>query len=439
MAEIKSVKCLLEMNLTIPPYQRSYKWTYRNISDLLSDIDAAINDSRKYSDFKYRVGTVILNKKNENRDVKYYIVDGQQRIISLILLNLFLDNHFKDTSIKFTLLKHNFEGDKISQTNIHNNYRLIEDWFSLKLDDDKYMNDFKKVFNEILEVVVICVNKESEAFQLFDSQNTRGRPLDPHDLLKAYHLREMKDYPYEMQYAVKKWEAVKTKKIKELFELYLFPIRQWTNCVKSFTFSANDIDVYKGIPEDSSYTYARRASKATPHYQITEAFITGNDFFEMTEHYLQLLKDVETEIDTNNKLLDIKEILENEVKNSKGFLYAKNLFFCALLCFYDRFRNLDVQAIKKLFSWAFMLRVDMSNLGFNSINKYAIGGEDEKRYSNKIAMFSKIRNARLHTEISNMQLEISRENDCAYKEEWNNLYYMLKTLNGLEVRKGRKK
>ena len=30
----------------------------------------------------------------------------------------------------------------------------------------------------------------AEAFQLFDSQNNRGKSLEPHDLLKAYHLRQ---------------------------------------------------------------------------------------------------------------------------------------------------------------------------------------------------------------------------------------------------------
>ena len=64
-------------------------------------------------------------------------------------------------------------------------------------------------------MVVIQVGKESEAFQLFDSQNTRGRALDPHDLLKAYHLREMQNDKYEMEYAVTKWEAKDGAKIRE--------------------------------------------------------------------------------------------------------------------------------------------------------------------------------------------------------------------------------
>ena len=77
-----------------------------------------------------------------------------------------------------------------------------------------------KALSGTVEVVVVCVDKVTEAFQLFDSQNTRGRALDPHDLLKAYHLREMREYPYEMRHAVTKWESVESKAIREIFALY---------------------------------------------------------------------------------------------------------------------------------------------------------------------------------------------------------------------------
>ena len=75
-----------------------------------------------------------------------------------------------------------------------------------------------------------------------------------------------------------------TKEIRELFDLYLFPIWNWSRGMKSRTFTAKEIDTYKGVIEGSTYTYARRASKAMPHFQIVEPFIAGNDFFEMVDH-----------------------------------------------------------------------------------------------------------------------------------------------------------
>ena len=408
------------MDLDIPDYQRPYKWAIQNIEDLLTDITNAISDADRYrTGFKYRIGTIIVHKNDKG---KYDVVDGQQRIISLTLLKHYLEKDFR-----CSILDKDFT-NKVTQTNIHTNYMFIREWFSLKSDETKQA--FIKALDDVLEVVVIYVEKVSEAFQLFDSQNARGKALDPHDLLKAYHLREMKKYPYEMEHAVTKWEAKDTAQIRKLFDLYLFPIWNWSRGMKSKTFTAKEIDTYKGIGEGSPYTYARRASKAMPYFQITEPFIAGNDFFEMVDHYMLLLRDVETEISTNPSFESIKAILE-EKKSSTGFRYTKNLFYCALLCYYDKFHNFDEMSIKKLFTWAFMVRIDMENLGYDSINKYAIGDAGNSRYTNAIPMFANISLARLHNEISGLQVRVKREGDAPQSTKWDWLYKKLKEINGI--------
>ena len=208
MANIISIDELLKMNLNIPDYQRPYKWTVQNIEDLLSDITNAISDADRYrTSFKYRIGTIIVHK---NANAEFDVVDGQQRIVSLTLLK-----HYLDPDFRCSILEKEFS-NKVTQGNIHNNYMFIREWFSLKGPTAK--KAFLNALTNILEVVVICVDKVSEAFQLFDSQNARGKALDPHDLLKAYHLREMKLYPYEMEHAVTKWEAKNTTLIRELFD-----------------------------------------------------------------------------------------------------------------------------------------------------------------------------------------------------------------------------
>ena len=315
-----------------------------------------------------------------------------------------------------------------SQRNIHNNYQFVRDWFASKKDADK--DAVSVAFSQILEVVVLVVPKESEAFQLFDSQNTRGKELAPHDLLKAYHLREMRNYPYEMQRAVTKWEAIKPIEIKELFSMYLFPIYQWAHDRKSRSFTSKEIDTYKGISDGATYSYAVRARKSMPAFQIPETFIAGNDFFEMVEYYLYLLKLVKEEVYSDlEKDDDIRELLKDR---SVGFGYAKQLFECAVLCYYDRFRNFDTQVIKKLFTWAFMIRVDMENLPFDTINRYALGINEGSNYSNSLPMFSIITGARLHTEIANVPVTVLRTNDEAKKNRWNKLYKVLKRMNGYE-------
>lgn len=416
MADIKSVDELLNMDLDIPDYQRPYKWGIRNVEDLISDISNSIAESERFNNkFKYRIGTIILHRNNCG---SYEIVDGQQRILTLTLLKKCIAPDFS-----CSILELEFD-NKVTQQNIKTNFTFMREWFSL---NPSSRERFISAFSDILEVVVVCVDKLSEAFQLFDSQNTRGKELDPHDLLKAYHLREMKSFPYEMEHAVTKWEAKDTKAIRELFDLYLFPIWNWSRGFKSRPFTVKEIDTYKGITESSGYFYARRAGKAMPYFQITEPFIAGNDFFEMVEHYMYLLQDIMAEINTEDKFSKIKDVLKIK-SSSTGFKYSKNLFFCALLCYYDKFHNFDEMAVKKLFIWALMLRVDMENLGFDSINCYAIGDENN-RYTNTIAMLQRINLARKHSEISSLQIKVLP--NSKKPENWSELFDKLKNIVGL--------
>ena len=298
MIESISVDELLKKNLKIPDYQRPYKWNRKNIEALLRDITQAVNDAKKYESFKYRLGTIILFKRTpESNAITYDIIDGQQRIISLSLIKFVLEKQLPDG------IRNSKFRNKISQQRIHDNYSLIQEWFHL---NKEFESSFKEAFSKILEVIVFSVDNLSEAFQLFDSQNTRGKSLDPHDLLKAYHLREMQDDLEGMRSAVTKWEAKDSNKIKTLFDLFLFPILNWSRGLKTKPFTADEIDTYKGIEATSPYSYAKRANQAMPYFQITEPFTSGKSFFEMVEHYYCLLLDIKSEIITNPQFSDIK-------------------------------------------------------------------------------------------------------------------------------------
>lgn len=408
-----SIYDLLSMdNLAIPDYQRPYKWTKRNINELLTDISKAIEEGQKYGDsYKYRIGTILIHN---SQDGKSYIVDGQQRILSIALVCLYLFPSFRSD-----LTNHCFT-DYVSKQNIRDNYMFIQQWFTLQSDEEK--NRFLEALKRIIEVIVITVNEESEAFQLFDSQNSRGKPLYPHDLLKAYHLREMTSSLSEMEHAVKKWEDEEPNEIKELFSDYIFPIYNWSKKTKTDTFSDRYIEVFKGADIKESYTYAMRAFKSSPFFQISEPFIAGNDFFEYVGHYIQMLRDIKKELEKNGDFSAIQEILSDR---SSGLKYCKILFYCALLSYYDRFHCFDKMAVIRLFTWSFMIRIDMQHLGYDTINKYAIG-EYNAQYSNNLPVFSLIANARKHADISNLTIE------CNYnKDNWSELSVKLLKLNGL--------
>ena len=45
-ARVLSIDQLLGRELQIPPYQRPYKWTKKNITDLLLDIETSIREAK---------------------------------------------------------------------------------------------------------------------------------------------------------------------------------------------------------------------------------------------------------------------------------------------------------------------------------------------------------------------------------------------------------
>ena len=77
----ESQKRISEVKLQIPNYQRPYKWTAKNVVQLLDDIIEAKTSNKEV----YRVGTLILHQAEKNQPL-YNIVDGQQRIITFSLM-----------------------------------------------------------------------------------------------------------------------------------------------------------------------------------------------------------------------------------------------------------------------------------------------------------------------------------------------------------------
>lgn len=77
---VLSVKGLLSLtDVAIPAYQRPYKWTVKNISELFADINSHLDKSA------YRLGSVVFHQPESNEEHRLDIVDGQQRTLTLML------------------------------------------------------------------------------------------------------------------------------------------------------------------------------------------------------------------------------------------------------------------------------------------------------------------------------------------------------------------
>ncbi|HHE9002765.1 TPA: DUF262 domain-containing protein, partial [Haemophilus influenzae] len=77
-AKVVKLKEILGKDLSIPGYQRPYKWTIKHVQQLLDDLLTHFRNQEQV----YRIGTVVIHKDGKNFD----IVDGQQRLITLSLL-----------------------------------------------------------------------------------------------------------------------------------------------------------------------------------------------------------------------------------------------------------------------------------------------------------------------------------------------------------------
>src|SRR5699024_9216732 len=106
--EIISVEQLLTMDLCIPNYQRPYKWTEKNMNQLFNDILEA--STKMLSE--YRLGTIVIH---EHADGKLDIVDGQQRTISLYLIQHVFEDQLKVQRNKSQISKNIREAKRLYQ------------------------------------------------------------------------------------------------------------------------------------------------------------------------------------------------------------------------------------------------------------------------------------------------------------------------------------
>lgn len=395
-------KLLANRSLQIPDYQRPYKWTSKNINQLFSDISAHKEKSA------YRLGTIVLHKDKGSEVVN--IVDGQQRLVTLMLTLRALfkrDNSSIRKSLQDQLgrLKENLDNlnpkftSQISKTNIYNNFHEISRIVSRSDFTEEHI-DF--LLNKC-EVVTFTLNDVSEAFQFFDSQNARGKDLDPHDLLKAYHLREFSSEDEALKArTVKNWENSDSKNLANLFAQYLYRIKNWTKGESARYFSKNDISLFKGVNIETIVRYPYVEQLRIAHhfvddynrqfgrkldgrsmqfpFHLDQTIINGRRFFEMTSYYqekIQCIGKIRENTDIGN--LDsfavniIKTINEYPGKNRTGDKYVRLILDCLLIYYIDKFGYIEIsRAIEKAFIWAYRLRLSMQVVQLATVDNYVL-------------------------------------------------------------------
>ena len=385
---------LKEGNLRIPSYQRPYKWNRKHIRNLFYDLRDAMGKK------EYQIGSVILHENDGYLD----IVDGQQRLISISLFLHLLDDleNYKGAN---QLLSAEF--GEMSCYHASENYN---EWKNLTQLVGE--NEAKDICNFLLEncavsVITMPQGRLSEAFQLFDSQNNRGKSLEPHDLLKAYHLRKQDS---EDERIVEKWEQFvedKDLSLKELFDKHLFRMRRWSRGETGLTnkrygsylrFTEDFIDDFKGVDLNQNFPYLElyRHIENLP-MSITMPIIDGSKFFEYIESAHETIKNhkdflneqlgISNESEEEGQNLAYPEGMLNIYNSSKGrYLKCHNIFLNICSLFADRFgkEELSKEIVETLFIWSYYPRVKSKAIYDTTVGKYAAGGSFRQKEVQKL-------------------------------------------------------
>ncbi len=234
-----ALKTVFASRYTVPPFQREYRWEAQHFSELVRDIQGAFLEQydpshgrQKVSTYEpYFVGSIITADDGAGRKL---IVDGQQRLISLLVLFAYLHRHATKQSVAGVenlapYIKRSSYGsiDYAIETSSART-SLFDKYLDLSLDeptahahidaltdlDDgdrriaaalktlpqllvsdvlKALAHFVDYLIEKVTLIDIAVPNENDAHRVFVTMNDRGLRLGPIDLLKGYVLSKIED------------------------------------------------------------------------------------------------------------------------------------------------------------------------------------------------------------------------------------------------------
>jgi hypothetical protein len=359
---VKSLEDIFEEDSNLPlkidSYQRPYVWDQSKVAQLCQDL-VNFQKGSESTGKSYYMGSLLIHTNQE--DQAQFVIDGQQRLTSLGLLALVLRGS-KPKNLDFEY------SSEISERNVSSAYQTI-----LKVFED---SDLTHLLSQI-QFTVIAVDDLDLAFTFFDTQNNRGVPLAATDILKAYHLRHIATSQKEIiqEHTAKRWESIqrlngKDDYISELFDQYLWKARNWkgngfvvwhTNdhILKTFQTESLVAEVTSQVPlypaasnrwaekiiftEGNSFQVIPRPLDLENDpmklpFAIRQPIHCGVGFFLYTEKYARMLYDLkDSGLQGSKTRVLFHRFYEGLVKNSNLSWYFQNLFWTAVLVYFDRF------------------------------------------------------------------------------------------------------
>lgn len=203
-------------------YQREYKWGRKQLQELVDDLTGRFLENYQDGDAAkevahyghYFLGSVVVS---QNDDVRH-IVDGQQRMTSLSILLIYLNNlqkgrdqqvsiqsmiyadDFGEKKFKMDVPERNdcmealfneapFNTDEASESvrNLVARYQDLGELFPKDLQGDALPLFIYWVMRKV-KLIEIIAYADEDAYTIFETMNDRGLSLTPTDMLKGYLL-----------------------------------------------------------------------------------------------------------------------------------------------------------------------------------------------------------------------------------------------------------
>ncbi len=220
-----------DQQLIVPRYQRNYSWKITQCRQLWKDI-CKLAEKGKTEHF---LGSIVFISESEHLPGaidRILLIDGQQRIISILLLLHVLGKVIEDKELKFITKKklYNYyifnknesgelrykiilaKKDNEAFRNLLNDVEVLEelngsnlrnafDFFDTAIREAKI--DVEKIYNSIqkLSIVIIALRQGIDKPQMiFESLNSTGLDLTQTDLIRNYILMDLKIAEQERLY-----------------------------------------------------------------------------------------------------------------------------------------------------------------------------------------------------------------------------------------------
>lgn len=198
---IKTISDLLKSNFFIPSYQRGYRWTEQQVTELLNDINEFSPKEIPNSNEKtwYCLQPIVVKLKSKN---EWDVIDGQQRLTTIYLILYYLNQRYTEEGrtklfeleyetrvgsanyLKNELGKNEEDNTNIDYFHISVAYQTIKNWFR----ENKVEKSFEPKFYDSTKVIWYETSTNDDSIDIFTRINSGKIPLTNAELIKALFL-----------------------------------------------------------------------------------------------------------------------------------------------------------------------------------------------------------------------------------------------------------